>query len=42
MQGMGFDLPDYLALRDLVREHMPVLQEIRTRQLRKAMDEGRL
>ena len=41
-ESTGLCLPEYFALRDLVREHMPALQEIRILQLRKAVDEGRL
>lgn len=37
-ESTGLCLPEYFALRDLVREHKPVLQDIRARLLRRTLD----
>lgn len=37
-ESTGLCLAEYFALRDLVQEHFPVLQEIRTKQLRRVLD----
>ncbi|PZO88662.1 MAG: hypothetical protein DI626_01265 [Micavibrio aeruginosavorus] len=37
-ESTGLCLPEYFALRDLVREHFPVLQKVRVRQLRRVLD----
>ena len=37
-ESTGLCLPEYFALRDLVREHFSVLQEMRVKQLRRVLD----
>ncbi len=37
-ESTGLCLPEYFALRDLVREHKPALQDIRARLLRKSLN----